>query len=248
MTDRSFNPGQFDDSPPDKSFADNPVTPRDAATMILVRSDGPQPRILMGQRAGGHDFMPNKYVFPGGRMDPADQIIQPIGQLASSCRSLLLKKSDVSPEGLALSAIRETFEETGLLIGENSTSPIASSDVEDESWKTFLSQNVKPSLNHLQFIGRAITPPYRPKRFDARFFLARSETVLAQLKRPMDSHELLDLRWFTFEEIAELDLPSITRFVFGEAQNRIQSPNEDHAPFLTYWQDNESYLERLTDT
>ena len=246
MTNRSFSPGQFDDSPPDKSLAENPVTPRNAATMILVRSDGPEPRILMGQRAGGHDFMPNKYVFPGGRMDPVDQIIQPVGKLNANCRELLLLKSETSPEGLALSAIRETFEETGLLIGENSNTDIEATNVSDESWRTFLSQNVKPSLNNIQFIGRAITPPYRPKRFDARFFLAKSEQVLAQLKRPIDSHELLNLKWLTFDEIADLDLPSITRFVVSEARERIQSPLDNHAPFLTYWQNNESFLERLS--
>lgn len=246
MKDENFKPGQFDDAPPDLSLADNPVEPRDAATMVLVRSDGPEPRILMGLRSGGHDFMPHKYVFPGGRMDSCDHDIKAVGALNPTCQALLAQKSKTSPEGLALAAIRETFEETGLLIGEKPNAPLDHSNIDDESWKTFFSQNVQPRLNHLEFIGRAITPPYRPKRFDARFFLARSEQVLAQLKRPIDSHELLELRWFTFAEINQLDLPGITRFVISETQKRLKTPDAKHAPFLTYWQNNENFLERLS--
>ncbi|ACT59674.1 NUDIX hydrolase [Hirschia baltica] len=222
--------------------------PRDAATMILVRSDGPQPRILMGQRASGHDFMPNKYVFPGGRMDPCDLLIPPLDQLNPTCQSLLNQKSKTSPTGLVLSAIRETFEETGLVIGENVAHPVDTSSIEDESWKAYLGHSVRPSLKNIQFIGRAITPPYRAKRFDARFFLARSEVVLAHLKRPADSHELLDLQWFTFEQIADLDLPSITRFTIQEAHKRITTPEIPHAPFFTYWEENKNHLERLSSS
>ncbi len=246
MSENTFKPGQFDDAPPDISLAQNPVDAKDAATMILVRNDGPTPRILMGQRASGHTFMPDKYVFPGGRMDPTDLDITAIGDLNPTCRSLLQIQSNTSPEGLVLSAIRETFEETGLVIGKPVSEDIEITPNLDESWRTYLSFGVRPYLNNIQFIGRAITPPYRPKRFDARFFLAKSEDVLAELKRPVDSHELLDLHWFTFEEIADLDLPGITRFTISEAQKRIEEPDADHAPFMTYWKDNESFLERLT--
>jgi 8-oxo-dGTP pyrophosphatase MutT (NUDIX family) len=51
------------------------IKPRDAATLILVRFDGPAPRILMGQRHNGHAFMPNKFVFPGGRCEAADGLL-----------------------------------------------------------------------------------------------------------------------------------------------------------------------------
>ena len=48
-----------------------PQRPSDSATLIIVRRDGPAPRILLGQRSGHHKFMPGKYVFPGGRYDAA---------------------------------------------------------------------------------------------------------------------------------------------------------------------------------
>ena len=55
------------------------LRPKDAATLVLVKRDGREPRVLMGQRHGNMAFMANKYVFPGGRIDPADMRI-PVGK------------------------------------------------------------------------------------------------------------------------------------------------------------------------
>ena len=60
----------------------NPATPRDAATLILYRQTSDGPRILMGCRSEGHDFMPNKYVFPGGRVDDEDELVPALTELA----------------------------------------------------------------------------------------------------------------------------------------------------------------------
>ncbi len=171
--------------------------PRDAATLILVRRDGPSPRILMGQRHEGHAFMPNKYVFPGGRLDPGDGRIKPAcdlhaGVLAKLMQRMRSRPSTARARGLAVAALRETFEETGLLLGRKTP---------DEA----------PDLSGLIFFARAITPPGRTRRFDSRFFVADAAHA-GNLDNPHHdgSGELLTLSWFTLEETLALELPTIT--------------------------------------
>src|SRR5271154_3355667 len=70
MAERAFeSPPDTPRMPPRTGRA---VRPRDAATLIVLRRDGPKLRVLMGRRHGGHSFMPDKWVFPGGRIDPSD--------------------------------------------------------------------------------------------------------------------------------------------------------------------------------
>ncbi len=245
MTKKKFEQYKFDDAPEDTSLADNPVVPRDAATMILVRKDGPEPRILMGRRTSGHDFMPDKYVFPGGRLDKADFEVTALDKLNTNCRKSLLVNSDTPPEALALAAIRETFEETGLIIGRRPTDDNIALEAEDASWNAFLSHAFMPSLTNIEFIGRAVTPPYQPKRFDARFFLAESNQVLAQLTKPIDTFELEGLKWFTFDEIESLDLPRVTRFTIQEVQERVENPSRKILPFFFSFDGVKASCERI---
>jgi len=172
-------------------------TPRDSSTLILVRRDRGGPRILMGQRAGGHAFMPNKYVFPGGRLDPADSRVRPAKDLHPATLSKLMNRMRGKPSpsrarGLAYAAVRETWEEAGLLFGRNR--------LEDA-----------PDLSGLTLFMRAITPPGRTRRFDSRFFVADAEN-LANIDDPHHDGggELLTLSWLTLEETASLGLPLIT--------------------------------------
>jgi 8-oxo-dGTP pyrophosphatase MutT (NUDIX family) len=99
------------------------LRPKDSATLILVRRDSATPRILMGQRSGGHAFMPNKYVFPGGRLDAADSRVKPARDLHPATLAKLMARMRGKPSasrarGLAHAAVRETWEETGLLFGK----------------------------------------------------------------------------------------------------------------------------------
>ena len=173
------------------------LKPKDSATLILVRRDRASPRILMGQRAGGHAFMPNKYVFPGGRLDSADCRVKPARDLHPSTLAKLLDRMRGKPtasraRGLAYAALRETWEEAGLLFGR--------AKVEDA-----------PDLSGLTLFMRAITPPGRTRRYDSRFFVADAEN-LANIDAPHHDGggELLTLSWLTLDEIASLDLPLIT--------------------------------------
>ena len=193
------------------------LRPKDAATLILVRRDAREPKILMGQRHGDMAFMANKYVFPGGRMDPGDARIAAGGDLHPE----VLKKltPDVTParaRGLALAAIRETFEETGVLVGAPAREiPRTRSP----GWARFFAHGIVPQLQRLEVIGRAITPPNRTRRFDARFFMAEADCIAHELEA-IDNEELLTPCWVTFAEARALDLPSITRRMIDEVEAR----------------------------
>lgn len=204
--------------------------PRDAATLILVRRDTAQPRVLMGKRSGGHTFMPDKYVFPGGRVDPQDSRVTAYTDLNPKVEQRLRFQSRRSPRAFAMTAIRETFEETGLLIGRTAEMPRKA----PPGWQRLYDMDIAPCLTDLKFIGRAVTPPYRPKRFDARFFMAEAEKALIDDRPPMDGAELHDLHWVTLKDALDLDLPNVTRFMLGEIEERLEHGHDKGPPFLRW--------------
>ena len=183
---------------------------RPAATLILWR-DPDAPRLLMGQRRRGAVFMPEKLVFPGGAVDAGDAHAPLVGTLSPLCRARLADASDVAPETLAATAIRETWEEAGLRVGRRAdwTGP--------PSWAGFGAGGIAPDASGLRFVFRAVTPPGRPRRFDARFFLADART-LADGPDAVGAGdgELADVRWVPLAEVETLDLPFITRVVVAE--------------------------------
>ncbi|WP_300378464.1 NUDIX domain-containing protein [Henriciella sp.] len=206
--------------------------PRDAATLILVRRDQAEPRLLMGKRSGRHDFMPDKYVFPGGRVDTADGRVPSLSELRQTVEQKLAHKTRRKPRAFGLTAIRETFEETGLIVGRASDFPGRPA----VDWLKYAEQRAAPCLKGFTFIGRAITPPYRPKRFDARFFMAEAEDVLIDERPPVDGAELHDLQWVTLSDAMNLDLPNVTRFMIGEIGERLEKndPEALRPPFLRW--------------
>ncbi|MDJ0920701.1 MAG: NUDIX hydrolase [Henriciella sp.] len=204
--------------------------PKDASTIILVRRDQAQPRVLMGKRSGRHDFMPDKYVFPGGRVDRQDGRVAAFNELRHVDDNRLRFQTRRSPRAFALTAIRETFEETGLLIGRSAEMPKKA----PEGWQALYDMDIAPSLKDLRFVGRAITPPYRPKRFDARFFMADAERALIDERPPIDGAELHDLQWVTLDDASALDLPSVTRFMLDEIRKRLSSKTDPGPPFLRW--------------
>jgi 8-oxo-dGTP pyrophosphatase MutT (NUDIX family) len=199
--------------------------PRDSATLILVRSDGPQLRVLMGRRHERHSFMPGKFVFPGGAVDACDGMVRPAGDLDSRTLAKLMVRmrgrgSARRARALAMAAIRETFEETGLVLGRPalSSSPVPGAG----AWQQFLDLGFAPDLSQLAFVARAITPPGRTRRYDSRFFLANAGQ-LANLDAPVRraNDELLAPRWFSFTEARALDLPSITREILSRIEHSL---------------------------
>ncbi len=207
------------------------VRPKDAATLILVRRDGPKPRVLMGQRSRGHVFMPDKWVFPGGRVDRTDTLAPAAAELLPEVEARLAEGNvRRRARAFALAAVRETFEETGLVVGK----PGALRGSVPTAWAQYASHEAAPDLSRFAFIGRAITPPYRTRRFDARFFFAEAEDVLLDDRPRASGDELLHVEWFDFDQAAELDLPSVTRFVIGEVRRRLAG--EDVEPQFLRWQ------------
>ena len=215
--------------------------PKDAATLILVRRDAAQPRVLMGKRSGGHVFMPDKYVFPGGRVDPGDGRAVSWCELRPEVEDKLRLQSRRQPRAFALTAIRETFEETGLLVARPAEMP----DSAPKGWQRFHDLDAAPHLSPLTFIGRAITPPYRPRRFDARFFMAEAEEALIDERPPVDGAELSDLQWVTMHDALSLDLPGVTRFMLGEIAARLADPEYDQGPPFLRWHRTGHLLARL---
>lgn len=181
---------------------------RDAATLILHRQRGGHLEVLMGERAGTQAFMPNHYVFPGGRLDPNDYRIRPARPMNAASAARLGRAKRTGPlkaVALALAAIRETFEETGLRLAAPSEVPEP-----PKGWRGFCAEGVGPDPSALLYICRAVTPPKRPRRFDARFFAAPAEAAQGVLA---PSPELGSLRWVTVEEALALPLPNITKLV-----------------------------------
>lgn len=222
MPDDPLGPEPF--SPPPRIPGARTVKPRDAATLIVVRTDKKKPRLLMGRRHRGHDFMPGMWVFPGGRIDRSDYSAPHVGHLPTEThRRLIHGASDSKARALAMCAIRETFEETGLLLAKPTPSRPGAGP-----WREFLAQGAVPDLSTVELIARAITPPALPKRFDARFFLARAEGLIS-LERQADCGELDEIAWVDLDEAMHLELPSITRFVIKEVAQRLADP---HRPAL----------------
>ncbi len=197
--------------------------PQDAATLILIDRTGPVPKVLMGRRHRGHVFLPGKFVFPGGRVDPADRLMPVASQLDPRTEARLLRRmsqpSAARARTFALTAIRETFEETGLLIGRKSTDVAA---VPTGPWSDFAKAHVVPELATMHFIARAITPPRRPRRYDTRFFTADVSAIAHRVADVVGPQaELVELVWMPIAEADKLDLIAITRLVLRDLQAQI---------------------------
>jgi 8-oxo-dGTP pyrophosphatase MutT (NUDIX family) len=200
------------------------VRPKDAATLIIIDREGPSPKVLMGRRHAGHKFMPGKFVFPGGRIEGGDRSMPVAGALHARAEAALLARvirpSASRARALALAAIRETFEETGLILGtKEHGSPVG---VPEGPWGAFQEHGVFPDLEALQVIARAITPPRRPKRFDTRFFAIDRTAIAAEVGGVVGPDaELVELAWVTLPEAKRLDLPVITLTILEDLEDRI---------------------------
>ncbi len=195
--------------------------PKDAATLLVLRREPTGYRVLMGRRSDRHAFMPGAMVFPGGRVDRSDRLAPSVDAMRPSVAAkLALAVRNADParlRAIALAGIRETFEETGIVIGSKDAS---AGRCRNLAWRPFLATGVVPTLSPLRLVARAITPPRRSRRFDARFFALFDDAVIAQVEAP--NHELHDPRWLTFDEARDQHLPRITRAVLDLLEARLR--------------------------
>jgi 8-oxo-dGTP pyrophosphatase MutT (NUDIX family) len=187
------NPGGADLAPAPKRRK-RAVTPRNAASLIVWRAGaaaGDAPEVLMGYRHAKHRFMPDVLVFPGGRVDRADHRARAATELAEEARRMLEHRAPPSlTRALAVAAARELEEETGLTLGGK-----------------------QPDLGCLSYLCRAVTPPTRSIRFNARFLIAPAEALRGEIA---GSGELEKLGWYGVDQAQELHLADITRRILQE--------------------------------
>lgn len=210
-------------SEPEKAAAAKPPSIRDAATLIIVRQSGAGPTVLMGERSSGHVFFPHHYVFPGGRVDRADAFVKPATDLRQDVLERLTQAcTERRARALAMAAVRETFEEAGLVIGKPPLAP----QRPPKGWEDFFATGNAPCLENLSFIYRAVTPPGRPRRFNARFFVIDADHVQGDMDRDdQGDGELLKLKWFSIPDALELKIRPITAMALKEIEARIESGN-----------------------
>lgn len=173
-----------------------PATPKDAASLVLVRRAAGETQVLLGRRAGKHRFLPDVYAFPGGRVDLDDKLAIPYKPFGNHINLHILEIGGTPRlvQALGIAALRETWEETGIALG-----PVEAG-------------RLRPDLSGLHYLCRAITPSESPIRFHARFFL---QDVSGRDLALTGSGELLDLGFRPLDEALRLPLADITEFVLG---------------------------------
>lgn len=225
----------MDTSPPSSNGAAlakaRPLRPRNAATLVIYDLLAGEPRLLMGRRHIDQIFLPGHYVFPGGRVDRGDRLVALASHLSGDQLAKLqletAAKAQISScvaTSLAVAAVRETFEETGYLVGRvPGGEPPGTA-----TWHDVVAAGFRPGLAELSFFARALTPPGRPRRYDTRFFaVSRCAT-----RGPYScgDGELEDVGWRSISEVRQLKLPSITRLVVEDFARWLESRTGNAMP------------------
>lgn len=214
--------------------------PKDAATLILVDRSGAVPKVLVGKRHDKVVFMPGKFVFPGGRVDKADYRVPCAAPITSELEANLAKGSPKTPasraRSLAVAAIREACEETGLCLGRKAEGKAPKLD---GAWKPFADASLLPDPSGLFLIARAITPPGRVKRFDTRFFTADASAITHRVEGVIHADaELVELVWVELGSKPLADLHPMTRNVLNELDTRLATGPLRHdapVPFFHFY-------------
>ena len=207
------------------------IRPRDAATLALLRQDGSSVAVLMGQRGKEQVFMPERYVFPGGGVEVCARYVRPAAELSKNVAERLARScSPARARSLAAAAIRETYEETGLMLAAPGAP--ARGKVRPE-WRGFHDRGLAPALDRLDYIFRAVTPPGPPRRFNARFFMAFADRLQGEIT---GNGELHNIAWVPIKEALEMPIPRITGVVLREIDRLLADPTpRDTTEFTPYF-------------
>jgi 8-oxo-dGTP pyrophosphatase MutT (NUDIX family) len=190
----------------------------------------------MGRRHGRAKFLPDIYVFPGGRVEPIDR--QPSGfpeRIEPGVTAALRNEAGrQDPARLLRAAVRETYEETGLMLA---AADAASASQASGVWGEFAAQGLRPRFEALRYVCRAITPRGSHRRYNTRFFLADGAAAAGEIK---GDGELEDLAWRPVEAMAGFDLVDVTEFVLQESVSiwkDATKANSERAPLFRYIRD-----------
>lgn len=182
------------------------LRPKDAASLILFDRTDAGTRVLLGRRGRRHVFMPDTYVFPGGRRDRGDHALPYSTDLRAEVLARLAGDADDiharrRARALALAAVRELEEETGLVLGQRGPDkrPVA-------------------DLSCLRYVARAITPPGHVRRFDTRFFCTFVDEAGIDTSEMRETEELHDLQWVDINAISGLNIPPITQTILDDVK------------------------------
>jgi 8-oxo-dGTP pyrophosphatase MutT (NUDIX family) len=201
------------------------VRPRDAASLILLRGEGQDLEVLAGRRPLHVKFMPGVHVFPGGAIDPPDRTAWSI-ETGSDALGPRLARS-------ARAALRETWEEVGVVVGRPTAShsaPPATRQIE----RIYHERGLVAAFDLLTYVGRAITPSHSNRRFNTRFFLSDGANVFGE---PAASTELEDVRWYAIGRQPLDSFRDVTRFMLARAIALRNGAATGEAP-LFYWAKN----------
>jgi 8-oxo-dGTP pyrophosphatase MutT (NUDIX family) len=194
--------------------------PRDAATLIIYREHRGAIEVLMGERHHKHKFLPQRYVFPGGRVDPEDSRVRAARPVRDDVMALLTRTATPArARALVAAAVRETFEEAGLMIG--APDPMPGRTV-PANWRHFFATGMAPDLGDITYVARAVTPPWRPIRFNARFLMIDARHVQGDLGG--GTGELINLTFVPVPETQKLELALITKRVLELVEDLARNP------------------------
>ena len=201
------------------------MRPRDAASLILLRGEGKELEVLAGRRPLHVRFMPGVHVFPGGAIDPPDRVPWTIETGTEALGPKL--------ERCARAAMRETWEESGVLVGRSVSSPPVV-PVTRPIERAYRERGLTAAMDLLTYVGRAITPSHSHRRFNTRFFLSDGSNVFGE---PAASVELEDVRWYPIGRQPLESFRDVTRFMLARAIALRSGDATGSAP-LFYWAKN----------
>jgi 8-oxo-dGTP pyrophosphatase MutT (NUDIX family) len=186
------------------------VRPRDAASLILLRGEGRDLEVLAGRRPHHVKFMPGVYVFPGGAVDPEDRVAWHIETGGAHLPPRLVR--------CARAALRETWEEVGVLVGRPATkdngAPSGPASALTAVEAAYTERGIAAAFDALTYVGRAITPTPVFRRFNTRFFLADGSDVVGE---PASSDELEDVGWHPIARQPLVPFRDVTQFMLARA-------------------------------
>ena len=188
-----------------------PVTPLPAATLVLLRDTNPGVEVLLTQRHRANKFAGGDFVFPGGKIEvddnPDDAIAWCAGLDPARAAARIGTADPDTAVGYWIGAIRETFEEVGILLAYDAHGHPARVDAprfaeyraagqhdNQAFWTMVKTERFRLATDRFVFFAHWITPEESPYRYDTHFFAAplpAGQTPVA------DEHEVVDMRWLS---------------------------------------------------